>query len=106
MADSGINFCPDTAHLAAGGGDPAELVRRYAERVAYVHLKDFTADPFAFLPLGQGDLDFRGIINELERTGYDGWLTVELDEFDGAPVDAARESKEYLSSLLAGTSKQ
>src|SRR3954462_11055813 len=30
-----IGFCPDTAHLAAGGGDPAELIRRYADRLRH-----------------------------------------------------------------------
>jgi inosose dehydratase len=101
MARSRINFCPDTAHLVAGGGDPAELIRRYSDRIAYVHLKDFTAEPFAFLPLGRGEIDLQGILAELERAEYDGWLTVELDEYAGAPADAARESRKYLESLLA-----
>jgi inosose dehydratase len=101
MSRSRINFCPDTAHLVAGGGDPAELIRRYADRIVYVHLKDFTADPFAFLPLGKGHIDFRQILVELELAGYDGWITVELDEYDGAPAVAARESFEFLESLLA-----
>ncbi|HZQ63785.1 MAG TPA: sugar phosphate isomerase/epimerase [Gaiellaceae bacterium] len=98
-----INFCPDTAHLAAAGGDPAELIRRYADRIVYVHLKDFTAEPFAFLPLGSGDLDLESMLDALAAVGYDGWLTVELDEFAGAPVDAARESRQYLDSLLVRT---
>lgn len=101
MARSRINFCPDTAHLVAGGGDPAELIRRYADRIVYVHLKDFTAEPFAFLPLGRGELDFRAILEELDRAGYDGWITIELDAYDGAPGEAARESRHYLESLLA-----
>jgi inosose dehydratase len=102
MARSRINFCPDTAHLVAGGGDPVELIRTYADRIAYVHLKDFRREPFAFLPLGRGNLDFRAILHELERAGYDGWLTVELDHYDGDPVEAAQESKQYLDSLLLG----
>ena len=64
-----------------------------------MHLKDFTAEPFAFLPLGAGDIDFQAILDELDGAEYDGWLTVELDEFDGAPADAARESRHYLQSL-------
>jgi inosose dehydratase len=103
MSRSRIDFCPDTAHLAAAGGDPAELVRRYADRIPYVHLKDFTAEPFAFLPLGQGELDFAAILAELAETGYDGWITVELDEYEGAPSDAARASREHLERLWAET---
>jgi inosose dehydratase len=102
MTGSRINFCPDTAHLVAGGGDPAALIARYKERIVYVHFKDFAAEPSAFLPLGQGAIDFQAILDELARGGYDGWITVELDEYDGAPLDAARESKECLAALLAG----
>src|SRR5438045_4051663 len=40
-----IGFCPDTAHLAAGGGDPAALIRRYPDRIRHVHLKDLRLDP-------------------------------------------------------------
>jgi inosose dehydratase len=103
MSRSRIDFCPDTAHLAAAGGDPAELVRRYADRISYVHLKDFTAEPFAFLPLGEGDIDFPAILAALAEAGYDGWITVELDAYEGAPVDAARASREHLERLSAET---
>jgi inosose dehydratase len=106
MARSRINFCPDTAHLVAGGGDPAELIRRYAERIVYLHLKDFSADPFAFLPLGRGELDFRAILEELDRAEYDGWITIELDAYDGGPGDAALESRHYLESLRVPTGER
>ncbi len=101
MSRTGIGFCPDTAHLAAGGGDPAELIRRYPDRVRHVHLKDFRADPFAFLPLGEGDLDFADILTAVAETGYDSWLMVELDAYDGNPKDAAVISKNHLDKLLA-----
>ena len=98
---SRIGFCPDTGHLAAGGGDPVDLVRRYAGRVTHVHLKDFRADPFGFLPLGRGAVDLPGVLQALLAAGYDGWATVELDAYDGAPGDAAVESFGYLQSLMA-----
>ena len=98
---SRIGFCPDTGHLAAGGGDPVELIRRHADRVTHVHLKDFTADPFGFHPLGRGSVDFPGVLQALRAASYDGWATVELDEYDGAPGAAAAESFGYLQSLMA-----
>jgi inosose dehydratase len=97
---SGIAFCPDTAHLAAAGGDPAELIRTYRDRVKYVHLKDFTPEPFAFLPLGAGSLDLAGIVQTLRDGGYDGWLVAELDDYAGTPREAAGISKSALGELL------
>ena len=96
-----IGFCPDTGHLAAGGGDPVDLIRRHADRVTHVHLKDFTPEPFGFHPLGRGSVDFPGVLQALRAAGYDGWATVELDEYDGAPAAAAAESFGYLQTLMA-----
>lgn len=96
-----IGFCPDTGHLAAGGGDPVDLIRRHADRVTHVHLKDFTPEPFGFHPLGRGTVDLPGVVDALVEMGYDGWVTVELDEYDGEPAAAAAESSGYLQTLMA-----
>ena len=99
MSLSRIGFCPDTGHLAAGGGDPVDLIARHADRVAHVHLKDFTASPFGFHPLGRGEVDFPGVLGALRAAQYNGWVTVELDAYRGAPAEAAAESYGYLQSL-------
>lgn len=101
MSRSRIGFCPDTAHLAAGGGDPAALIRRYRDRVRHIHLKDLRREPFAFLPLGQGEIDFADVLAAVREVGYDQWLLVELDSYDGDPAEAARTSLAHLERLLA-----
>ena len=101
---SRIGFCPDTAHLAAAGGDPADLIRRHGRRVTYVHLKDLQPDPFAFRPLGRGVVDVPGVVEALRDVRYEGWLTVELDEYEGAAGEAASDSLRYLRPLLAAGS--
>ncbi len=106
MPATRIGFCPDTAHLAAGGGDPAELIRRYADRLRHVHLKDLSTDPFRFLPLGEGSIDLRAVVRAVLDSGYDGWLVVELDDYDGDPRSAAVASKTYLDALLADAGSQ
>jgi inosose dehydratase len=95
-----IGFCPDTAHLAAAGGDVRELVARYRDRVHYVHLKDLTRAPFAFQPLGRGELDLGGLLDDLRSSGFDGWVTTELDSYDGPAAEAARESHTFVSDWL------
>lgn len=95
---TGINFCPDTAHLEAGGGDSARLISTYGERIKYVHLKDYAEGNF--LPLGQGDLDFGRIMEALDGIGYDAWITVELDAYEGEPGEAAGMSRRLLDELV------
>jgi inosose dehydratase len=100
LPNTRIGFCPDTAHLAAGGGDPAALIRRYPDRIRHVHLKDLRRDPLQFLPLGEGELDFDDILRAVDESGYDSWLMVELDSYDGDPKVAAEISKAFLDKLL------
>lgn len=99
MSRTRIGLCPDTAHLAAGGCDVAEVIRRYRDRLPYVHLKDWNPEPFSFLPLGQGKLDMAGIIRALQEVGYDGWITVEADGYAGVPLEGARISKAFLDQF-------
>ena len=88
-----INFCPDTAHIEAGGGDPIEFVKKYQDRIKYVHLKDLQDGEF--LPLGEGKQNLEGIINALKSINYDGWVTVELDS-SSDPKKGAQISYDYL----------
>jgi inosose dehydratase len=103
FAETEIYFCPDTAHLALGGSDNAELIRSYADRIKYVHLKDYTSDPVGFVPLGEGVLDIAAVMRALEDIRYDGWVIVEADGFAGEPLDAAKTSRRFLANLGVGT---
>ena len=108
----------DTGHWAFGGGDPLTGIRQFAERIWYVHFKDH--DPAVheqsrlhewdgpqsvgkgiFPELGQGDVDFPGVLRELEAIGYDGWIVVEQDVLPGlgAPLESAKRNREYLRGI-------
>jgi inosose dehydratase len=99
---SRIDLCADTAHLAAGGGDPAQMIRDHADRLRYVHLKDLRREPFGFAPLGHGDLDLPDVLQALKDVAYEGWVTVELDSYEGPPTEAAQISRDFLSKAGLG----
>ncbi|RFU60239.1 sugar phosphate isomerase/epimerase [Bacillus sp. V59.32b] len=91
-----INLVPDTAHIEAGGGDPVEVIRKYVDRIKYVHLKDYQNGEF--LPLGEGHQKFDEMIQILNEANYDGWITVELDSY-ADPKKGAEISRKYLSKF-------
>ena len=101
MALSKIHFCPDVAHLLAGGVNPAEAIRKYPQRIRHVHLKDFAPNPFAFLPLGAGTVDLVDVLRALNEANYEGWAVVELDGYDGDPKEAAEISMKFLKAHLS-----
>lgn len=100
FAKTAIGFCPDTAHLAAAGGDPAALVREHAARISYVHLKGWQREPFAFTPVGRGDCDNAAVIRALAAIGYTGWICNELDSWPD-PAAGARESRAFVAEAAA-----
>lgn len=99
LSRSEIGFCPDTGHLIAGGGDPAKLIRQYADRIPLIHLKDVTQD-VRFVPLGQGVMDVTAVCEAIVDIGYDGWVEVELDGWDGDPAEGARINQAVLKQAL------
>lgn len=62
-----------------GGGDPVGLLKKYGKRWVSLHLKDFRkgapkdmtglTGPENDVPLGEGELDFPGILREANRIG-------------------------------------
>ncbi|NDL67024.1 sugar phosphate isomerase/epimerase family protein [Anaerotalea alkaliphila] len=93
-----IAFCPDVAHLQAGGGDALELVKAYSDRIRYVHLKDWNGKEF--VPLGKGIVDLKGIIQHLKEKNYTGDWLVEIDGYSGSPSEACETSYQFLQELL------
>jgi len=115
-----VYFVLDTGHITLAGIDPVELTRQLGHRIVEFHLKDtrpehrggakarlerpdVMKDP-PFFPLGHGGVDFPAIKAHLDRIGWQGWLTVELDSSPfRPPKESARLSKQYLEKTLGLT---
>ena len=110
-------FVLDTGHITMAGIDPVALARTLGHRIVEFHLKDVKAehrggaksrldrpdmikDP-PFFPLGSGGVDFPALKAHLDKIGWQGWLTVELDSSPfRPPKESARISKEYIEKTL------
>ena len=105
-----VRLLLDVAHYRVAGGDPAAAVRRHAERLLFLHIKDARmAAPgapgpaFQFVELGRGDVDLPAVFAALRDVGFDGWAVVELDGVSspGQSPKAANEiSKRYLERVI------
>lgn len=51
-----VSLCLDTGHVAYRRGDPVDLIRRYPDRVGYVHVKQM--DPAVLAKAAEQDLAF------------------------------------------------
>ena len=105
VSDIGLAF--DTGQVLLGGGDPVALLRQWSDRVELVYLKDASMSRMydiidsggpastvwsreVFCPLGEGDVDCVGSLQQLAVMGYSGWLVVEQDAFASTPERIAQ----------------
>lgn len=88
----GVNF--DPSHLEVQGENPRRVVDELADRIVHVHMKDGKGryPNFTFPPLGQGTIDFAGLVAGLRSAGYMGALSVEYE----AQVYGFEESEEMI----------
>jgi sugar phosphate isomerase/epimerase len=94
-----VGITLDSGHFHSSGVDWKSLIQRYPERIYNFHVKDHIGTQS--VPLGTGEIDLRGYIEELHAIGYDGPLTVELEVVD--PENLPRYCAEafvYLRDLV------
>lgn len=88
----------DTYWVKYGGEDPAEYIRRYADRVPLVHLKDMAADEQrSFAEVGEGTMDFDAIFAASETAGVE-WYIVEQDTCKRPPLESVAISLRNLKA--------
>lgn len=118
------NLCLDTGHVAYGDGDNVDLIRRFGERVGYVHIKQL--DPAVLAQVAAENLSFgeavkRGVcvsppagvpvpadvVAELAGLDAELFVIVEQDLYPCAPevpLPVAVRTREHLARCgLSGT---
>lgn len=99
MAHTRIPLCPDTGHVKAGGGDPLTVIKKYIDRIYYIHLKDITEDGM-FCPLGEGVIDFIPVIEAIKNSDIKVDITIECDGWNGDAFEGAEITARYLKQHL------
>jgi len=96
----------DIAHYRQAGGDPAQAVRRYADRLLFLHIKDVESpvpggapSSYRFVELGRGKVDLRAVFAALKQVNFQGWAIVELDQSE-RPKESGAISRRYLTETL------
>ena len=120
VADTDLDVCLDTGHLAYARIDPVATLVRHAGRLAHVHFKDIRGDVLArvereqltfwqaieadiFCPIGEGVVDISSVLATLDRLGYSGFATIEQDRVPGSgeALNGLRRSVEVIKAAQA-----
>ncbi|MEI6278019.1 MAG: sugar phosphate isomerase/epimerase family protein [Verrucomicrobiae bacterium] len=95
----GVNL--DTGNSWLGGGDPLQFVKVFGKRIKHVHWKDMPEEwtprrgkqfgcGMGAIPLGDGVVGIRAIVDALRETGFDGPTTLEVAGPDNVRLSAER----------------
>lgn len=110
-----VSLLFDTGHFAYCDEDPLEMVKKYADRIKHVHLKDIRPDVVAqvkaekmsfldgvragvFTIPGDGCIDYDPIFKVLEESGYEGYMVVEAeqDPAKANPLEYAIRARKFI----------
>ena len=117
-------FCAwDTAHLHLGGCDVLKTFEKSIDRIVYTDFKDATRSPSAedyvapngehyagdspsgqffnsIVDMGQGEIDFRPLMQMLKKRGYRGWVNHDLDTIRVSCAESWRIAMDYIREKL------
>lgn len=109
----------DTGHIYYAGGDPSTVLRRYKDRLDYVHFKDVNQEIYdkmmkieidffsaaaegTMCPIGDGALNYPEIRQTLDEIEYSGWVTIEQEKDPrnvSTSLEDVKASYRFVSSL-------
>ena len=87
----------DTGHMTFAGGDSLRVINKYAKRINHFHAKDIRSQVVnnldrskqsfldfvlegAFTVPGDGNINFKEVVEALSNNNYEGWFIVEAEQ--------------------------
>ena len=100
LCDPRIKVCVDIGISAFMDEDVLGQITKYADRLGYVHLKDWALGKYCILGEGTRGIDWAAVLARFTAVGFDGWVTTELSWYgDSDPDEACHANRAYLRSL-------
>jgi len=97
IGSEGVSLHLDVKAMVGQEAEPPEAVIRHNA----AHLAHFHANDINLRGPGMGDVDFCPIAAVLRDVGYDGYVSVEVFDFEPGPETTATQSLEYLRTVFA-----
>lgn len=91
-----LTLCLDVSHIALVGEDPLTHLRKYRDRLGYVHLKDWGNGDFVELGRGTIGIDFVACLKELEQQSFKGWVVLEQSLSEESAMASAKINADFL----------
>ena len=88
LTDNNLYMTLDVGHANHVGYSADDMI---FDCIKHVHMHDNFGDDDAHLPLGEGSIDLKRVVNNLESKKYDGIYILEVNDYD-----SIKKSNEYM----------
>ena len=102
-ANSDIVMQLDTGNCMRGGGDPVKILKKYSERVATIHLKEFSSTDEKAI-LGEGEVDWNEILSLCR--GKTEWYIIEQESYAYPPIKCVELCLKNLRKIVEKIHKE
>ena len=92
LTDNNLYMTLDVGHANHVGYSADDMI---FDCIKHVHMHDNFGDDDAHLPLGEGSIDLKRVVNNLESKKYDGIYILEVNDYD-----SIKKSYEYIKKNL------
>jgi sugar phosphate isomerase/epimerase len=101
--DRRIGLCNDIGHTMRAGSDPAVSVKKFADRLLDVHMKDVSEASAKGhgVEIGRGVIDIPKFLRMLVKIKYSGIVSFEYEKDADDPMAGLAESVGYVRGVLA-----
>ena len=80
---------------------PPVAINKVKDRLYNLHMRDIDGAMREFIHIGEGVMDFKGIISELKKVGYKGFISLEQDDHPGDMKATCKRYLELMRKLIA-----
>jgi sugar phosphate isomerase/epimerase len=101
--DARFGLCVDVGHTQRAGVEPAGSIRKLADRVLDVHIKDVSAASAegGTIEIGRGVIDIPEVCRALLEIKFTGAVSFEFEKDGKDPLAGVAESVGYIRGVLA-----
>lgn len=99
-----LGICLDDGHFDASGVDMAQLIDRLGSKINHVHVKENKGvGKVDFVRFGEGTTNHAGVLSQLYRKGYDGFVTIEISPKPERPTtrEDMIHAREVITTMIA-----
>ena len=96
IPDKALGYNMDVGWTQIQREYPPVAISKVKDRLYNLHMRDIDGAMRQFIHIGEGVMDFAGIIRELKKIGYKGFVSLEQD---GHPGDMKATCKRYLDLM-------